>query len=406
MPAKIAVRWAFAPNADSDPNPSDDAAPARAMKAAGFIVSIRLIGGMVLMLFVTCHLSNLALGLASLDLLEAWRPRVLAPWQSYPGLVLLYGALASHLALGLVALAKRRSAASFRATDAAQLALGLLIPPLLVLHVLATRGIVALGGAHATYGLMLVIYWKLVPFYGLKQVLVVVIAWIHGCLGLYGWLRLRPWWPSIAGFLYPVAFALPILALLGFVEAGKQAMARYDGGDPLWAKTIETMAIKMGEIGTPLGAWETGFLIVYGAALAVALGGFAARVIGRRHQRAQVSYVDGPSITAARGLSILEISRQSDIPHASACSGRGRCGTCRIRVVSGLELLSPVEARETKTLHMIGATGPDIRLACQAILTGGRVTVERLVPAEAEEDAARHPAQFRGAVAADSAPAA
>src|SRR5271170_4466961 len=230
------------------------------MKTAGLIAIVRLIGGMVLMLFVACHLSNLALGLYALDLLEAWRPVILAPWQSIPGLTLLYGALASHLALGLVALAKRRSTASFRTTDVAQLALGLLIPPLLVLHVLATRGIVTLGGAHATYGLMLVIYWKLVPFYGLKQVLVVVLAWIHGCLGMYGWLRLRTWWPSIAGFLYPVAFALPILALLGFVEAGKQAMARYDGGDPVWAKTIETMAIKMAAVGAPLGAWETGFL--------------------------------------------------------------------------------------------------------------------------------------------------
>ena len=362
---------------------------------------IRLIGGMVLMLFVACHLSNLALGLHSLDLLEAWRPRVLAAWQTYPGLALLYGALASHLVLGLVALAKRRSAASFRASDVAQLALGLLIPPLLVLHVLATRGVVALGGAHATYGLMLVIYWKLVPFYGLKQVLVVVLAWTHGCLGMYGWLRLRSWWPAIAGFLYPVAFALPILALLGFVEAGKQAMARYDGGDPAWAAAIVAMANKMAEVGAPLGAWGDGFLIAYGAALMVALAAFGARVINRRNQRGHVGYVDGPTITAARGLSILEISRQSDIPHASACSGRGRCGTCRVRVVGGLENLSPIAAREAQTLQRIDASGPDIRLACQALLIGSRATVERLVPAEAEEDAARHPELFHGVGAAD-----
>src|SRR5258707_6838432 len=93
----------------------------RGMSAAGLVAIIRLIGGMVLMLFVACHLSNLALGLHSLDLLEAWRPRVLAALQTYPGLALLYGALGSHLVLGLVALAKRRSTASFRATDLAQL---------------------------------------------------------------------------------------------------------------------------------------------------------------------------------------------------------------------------------------------------------------------------------------------
>jgi adenylate cyclase len=371
------------------------------MKAAGVIVSLRLIGGMVLMLFVACHLSNLALGLVSLDVLELWRPRILAPWQSWPGLVLLYGALASHLVLGLVALAKRRSAASFRATDVAQLVLGLLIPPLLALHVLGMRGTVALGGAHVGYGLALVIYWKLVPLYGLKQVLVVVVAWVHGCLGLYGWLRLRAWWPRLAGFLYPVAFALPIAALLGFVEAGKQAIARYDGGDAAWAQAIAAAANKMAAVGAPLGAWETGFLIAYALALAAALALFGARAVARQRARVTVGYVGGPTIAAAPGLSILEISRQGDVPHASACSGRGRCGTCRVRVADGLAQLSPIGPREAATLARIGATGADIRLACQALLAaGGRVTVERLVPAEAEEDAARHPELFGGAVGA------
>ncbi len=377
------------------------------MKAAGIIVSIRLVGGMVLMLFVACHLSNLALGLVSLDVMEAWRPRILAVWQTYPGLTLLYGALLSHLVLGLVALAKRRSAASFRASDVAQLILGLTIPLLLTLHVLGMRGTVALGGPHVSYGLALVIYWKLVPFYGLKQVLVVVVAWVHGCLGLYGWLRLRAWWTRAAGFLYPVAFALPILALLGFVEAGKQAMARYEGGDPAWATAIQAAAMRMGEVGAPLGPWETRFLIVYAIGFAAALALFGARVIKRQRERAHVGYVGGPTIAAAPGLSILEISRQSDIPHASACSGRGRCGTCRVRVVGGLELLTPITPREASTLARIGATGADIRLACQALLPpGARVTVERLVPAEAEEDAARHPELFAGAAAAGGGAAA
>ncbi len=371
------------------------------MRAAGIIVSIRLIGGLVLMLFLACHLSNLALGLVSLEVMEAWRPRVLAAWQTYPGLALLYAALASHLVLGIVALAKRRSAASFRATDVAQLVLGLSIPPLLALHVLGMRGTVALGGPHVSYGLALVIYWKLVPLYGLKQVLVVTVAWLHGCLGLYGWLRLRPWWARGAGFVYPVAFALPILALLGFVEAGKQAMARYEGGDPAWAAAIATAASRLAETGAPLGPWETGFLIAYAVALAGATAVFGARAITRRRQRAAVGYVGGPTVSAARGLSILEISRQSDIPHASACSGRGRCGTCRVRVVAGLDQLSPIAAREAGTLARIGTTEGDIRLACQALLIGrGRVTVERLVPAEAEEEAARHPELFGGAPAA------
>ena len=35
------------------------------------------------------------------------------------------------------------------------------------------------------------------------------------------------------------------------------------------------------------------------------------------------------------GLSILEFSRLNDVPHANVCSGRGRCGTCRVHVDAG-----------------------------------------------------------------------
>jgi adenylate cyclase len=52
---------------------------------------------MVLMAYVTGHLTTLAFGLVSLDLLDRIRIPMMAPWQTGPGYVLLYGALASHL---------------------------------------------------------------------------------------------------------------------------------------------------------------------------------------------------------------------------------------------------------------------------------------------------------------------
>jgi hypothetical protein len=71
----------------------------------------------------------------------------------------------------------------------------------------------------------MIAYWKLKPFNGLLQVLGLAAAWVHGSLGLYGWLRLHRWWPFVVQFLYPATFFLPILALLGFVEAGKVRLA-------------------------------------------------------------------------------------------------------------------------------------------------------------------------------------
>jgi len=147
---------------------------------------------MILMLYLVCHLSNLSFGLWSLDLMEHWRPTIMAPWQGWIGQLLLYGALTSHGVLGLVALSGRRSAASLQPSDVAQLTLGLLIPPLLILHVLSSRGAALVDGFQASYGWFLTVYWKQSPLHGLEQVFVVSAAWIHGFLLLNTWLRLRP----------------------------------------------------------------------------------------------------------------------------------------------------------------------------------------------------------------------
>src|ERR1700722_12782531 len=119
------------------------------MSPANIVARTRLCGGMILMTYVTCHLSNLSLGVWSLRLMDLWRPVIMGPWQTWIGQTLLYGALASHLALGLLALSNRRGAASMTPTDLAQLALGLLIPPLLASHLLASRGAAVLDDFHA-----------------------------------------------------------------------------------------------------------------------------------------------------------------------------------------------------------------------------------------------------------------
>ncbi|MGB8841051.1 MAG: 2Fe-2S iron-sulfur cluster-binding protein [Aliidongia sp.] len=364
------------------------------MGLATVAARVRLFGGMVLMLYVICHLSNLSLGLGSLELMDEWRPLIMAPWQSWVGQAMLYGALASHMVLGLVSLGHRRGTASIGPGEMAQLALGLLIPPLLASHLLASRGAALLDGFHPSYSWFLYVYWKHAPLHGLQQVFVVSAAWIHGCLGLHIWLRLRPWWPKAAGFVYPVVFLLPILALLGFVEAGKEIIASFETGNLIWAAEIVNQAAQFTQISPTLLILQTIFFVAYATALAVALGAFAARAHRRRKVTARIDYVGGPTVRAALGLSVLEASRANDLPHASACAGHGRCGTCRVMVVSGMQNLSVPQPAETELLGRLGL-GPDVRLACQAFLTGAGVTVQRLVPADEEEDAARDPLGWR-----------
>jgi adenylate cyclase len=354
------------------------------------VARVRLCGGMVLMSYVICHLSNLSLGLWSLRLMDLWRPTIMAPWQSWGGQSLLYGALASHLVLGLVALSNRRAATSMGPSDIVQLALGLLIPPLLASHILASRGAAVLDDFHASYGWFLFMYWKQAPLHGLQQVFVVSAAWIHGCLGMNVWLRLRPWWPKVAGFVYPLVFVLPILALLGFVEAGKEAIALFEGGDPVWAAEVSAMAVRFAALSPTLLAAQTLFFTVYAAGLALGIGVLVARSHRRRRMTARVQYFEGPMVRAKLGLSILEASRTNNLPHASACAGHGRCATCRVRIIAGMENLSSPRPHEGELLDRIDA-GANVRLACLALLIGPSVTVQRLVPADQEEEAARDP---------------
>ena len=323
--------------------------------------SIRLVGGIVLMAYATGHLTTLALGLVSLDLLDGLRGSMMYPWQTLPGQVLLYGAVASHLALGLVAVAQRRSAASLNRSDLAQLALGLSIPLFLAGHVLRTRGGFLLDGKHATYSVLMVLYWQKTPFLGLLQVLGLVAAWVHGCLGLYGWLRLHRWWPAAAPLLYPAAFALPILALLGFVEAGQVALARLADGGLGWTTEVLAALRRMAPQTPVLFGWRDRFLLAYAIAAGVALCVFALHAVRHRRRSGRVIHAGGLEIAAALGLSLLEIDRQQGVPHASACSGRARCGTCRVRVLAGLGNLSPPGEAEAELLQHLRIRDPDIR---------------------------------------------
>ena len=79
------------------------------------------------------------------------------------------------------------------------------------------------------------------------------------------------------------------------------------------------------------------------------------------------------------GLSLLETGQTRDVPHAALCGGRGRCGSCAVRVIEGTDALSEIGGQEAQTLARRGAA-PDVRLACQAMPVGGAVVVEPVYP--------------------------
>ena len=354
--------------------------------------NVRLVCGLILMAFVTCHLANLILGVRSLAAMEAWRPFLMGPWRSLPGVALLAGAALVHIALGLYAISARRSLTLSR-TDVVQMFLGVLTPPLLLEHAVAmyVAGEVT-PNFDSTFGQMLAVYWSFSPRYAFQQLAVVMVVWIHAAVGLYSWLVLRPSWGRVGGLVLPVLFAIPILALVGFAEVGKEVLARLET-DPAWRAHIIANLGKVAKATRPLEEMQTRVLVFYGALVAVAFGFFGWRLLRDRMTRVRVAYDGGLAAEGRRGLSILELSLAADVPHAHVCSGRARCGTCRVRVAAGAEGLSPMQEIERRTLERVGAEPAD-RLACQARVLGDGVSVMRLLPAYADASAARDPQEW------------
>jgi ferredoxin len=72
---------------------------------------------------------------------------------------------------------------------------------------------------------------------------------------------------------------------------------------------------------------------------------------------------------------ILDALLAEKIDVLMACGGKGRCATCHVYVEQGQEALTPIEAREARTLQRLSNFGQGSRLACQARVIGEGVEV-------------------------------
>lgn len=364
------------------------------MQVGLFVRRLRLATGLVLFAYLVTHFSNHTLGLYSLAAMEAGREWFLLLWRNPLGNVLLYSALTIHLGLAFWAL-YRRGSLRMPAWEAIQLVLGLAIPPLLVIHVIGTRLSNLLFATNDTYAYIVLIQWVLQPWTGIRQAVVLLVAWGHCCVGLHLWLRLRPWYPMAAPYLYAGALLLPVLALLGFGVAGREVERLYQ--DPDWF-ALAAAAINFPSPEAVVVLYRVEAVFLYGFAAALA-GVLAARVVRSRvlsRRAVAVVYADGRRVEIPPGTTILEASRMAGIPHASVCGGRGRCSTCRVRVSVGLDKLPPPAPEELKVLARVGAA-PNVRLACQTRPTT-EVRVEPLLPAAAAgpRDARPRPGYLQG----------
>jgi len=326
---------------------------------------VRLVSGVVLFAYLISHFANHALGNISTDAMDIALQYLIAFWRSWPATIVLYAAALAHTALGIWALYERRQ---FRwtAIEATQLVLGLSVPALIMAHLVGVRLAASLYGHEKYYEQVLFAYWIARPYMAAVQYVVLLVSWTHGCIGLFFWLRMKPWFQRTAPLFLAAAVLLPAVSMLGLYQGGRAIVESSDDAD--WR--IANLARR--HVGTPQQQVVIDDIIEYAlygyvGLLVVVLAARGARSLReRRGGLIQLTNVEGRSIRVPRGLSVLEANLRYGIPHSSVCGGRARCSTCRIRIVGDHGALPEPSKRETFVLNRVGVRGdPAIRLACQ-----------------------------------------
>jgi adenylate cyclase len=341
--------------------------------------TLRLVSGLILLAFVLCHLTAHSLLLVSLERAEAALSILMFPWRTAIGTAILVSALLVHFLNALWSIYVRRHLRLSR-WEWWQLGFGLCIPLLLMLHVTSTRIAESLLGVTSHYSSVLITQWLLSPWLGALQAAAVLTVWIHACIGVHFWLRIKPWYADWTSLFAAVGLLLPTLALSGYVTAGNQVLR--EANEPDHAKSL----LEKSNLTGPKRV-EIGHIALTSSAsyLVLVLVPFGARGVRgwlyRRRRPPLLTHSSGRTVPILAGATVLETLRESGIPHASVCGGRARCTTCRVLVTKGLDDLPQPSETEARALARIGAT-PGMRLACQICPTAA-ISIIPLLAADA-----------------------
>lgn len=339
-----------------------------------YLQRARLISGLILFTFAATHFLNHAVGLVSVDMMHTVQDARQIVTRSWVGSFVLAAALALHMGLALVKLASRRTL-RMPPWEATQLGLGLAIPILLLPHIVNTRIAHALYGVNDIYLYELLKLW---PDSAIVQSTLLIIVWVHGCMGLHFWLRLYAPYRRFMPALLAVAIAIPLAALGGFMVAGRAVSAVAQ--DPAALAGIKEMSKWPSAADADKLYWLRVIVrLEYLGLLGIVLLSLTWTWIARwMSPQVTIRFLAGPTIKAPQGSTLLEMSRNARVPHAAVCGGRARCSTCRVRIEQGGSSLPPPTFPENVTLGSINAPA-NVRLACQ-IRPKADLVVTRLLP--------------------------
>lgn len=331
--------------------------------------------GLVLLTYVFTHLLNTSMGMISVDAMERGLRLVQPLWNPWGFGVVVPAATLVHLSVVLWQI-YRMPRISLSKAEITRLLMGLSIPYVLIAHYWGSHVIPGKHGFEPDYASS--IYSLLPPMVLTSMLLLIILAWGHGCLGVHFWLRFRSWYPRFLRIAIVPAVALPVFAMAGFAggareirqrtadPAARQALLERKG-----ASTEEQMvADALWEGNVSAGAYTAFLILVFGARS-------VHHWLRKRQRTIRIVYADGTEVLVFPGTTVLNASRLAGIPHAAMCGGRGRCSTCRVRIMEGASNLPEPTDTERHVLARVGAA-PNVRLAC-SVSPRGEIRVTPLI---------------------------
>ena len=325
----------------------------------------RIWSGILLFIYVCFHLTNHSLGIISVDAMEAGRKIHLAFWRHPVINFILYFALISHVLVSIYTIFQKKTL-KMGPKEWIQNIFALLIPFFLVGHLVAAFYGPKIHDLNGTYTMYLILSFMEDSGAGaIFFSIMLLLVWIHGVIGIHSLIMFKPFYKRFKGMIFFFYWLFPAMALMGFISGGKEAIMMASSDSTYVAEAVKETGVTDEIIVDMDYVGEQASMVYYPLSILIILAVLVFNLARVRIFRSiKLSYPQGKEVFISLGMSILDASRQAGIPHESVCGGKGRCTTCRVKVISGVSDLPPPNDLEKRVIERLNFSD-DIRLACQ-----------------------------------------
>ena len=342
------------------------------------ITKLRIVTGLILFVYVFMHLLNHSFNLISIQFADFVRKEYFSViWQNRIGIFALYFSLLVHMFLGFYAIIIKKSL-KLKKKDWVQIVFPVLALIMLLQHVAVSFIITKVFPGEETYELVFAAIHAAPDDYLSNTLLfsfMTIFIWFHGVIGIDSYLKHKATQNkkfSIYLRFLPIFiifyWILPTASVLGFLVGLKEM----DFIIQIKAlENIDKFLFSVLNKYIPSDAFPFVFqvqplvmnyypIFILSIIILISLSILKTKFYGT----IEVKYPGNKSVFISKGTSILDASKIGNISHQAICGGRGRCTTCRIKIVSDKNKVNRPNVNEIKAIERAGLDD-GIRLACQ-----------------------------------------